>query len=181
LIEKQVIMLRKQNRLQNKRLRELLNIARENERLAQCRHHLAINLLATEDLDEVISTVHAVLSDELSAEYTVIRLFSDDSKRIEQNPELFIDSRDPALKIFKIMLDNKNTVCGRATAEQKQFLFGSSADRVHSVAIVPLVAGANLGLVGLGSLDSQRFNSSMGTDFLSQTGDLVSAALAAHI
>jgi len=79
------------------------------------------------------------------------------------------------------MLEHKNTVCGKATKEQKDFLFGDIADSIKSVAIIPLVAGANLGLIGLGSNDINRFNPSMGTDFLAQIGELISASLAVQL
>ena len=47
--------------------------------------------------------------------------------------------------------------------------------------MIPLVSGADLGLLGLGAGDGDRFQSSMGTEFLSQVGELVSAALAVHL
>lgn len=181
LIEKQVAVLRQQKQEQEKQLRELMDIARDNERLASSRHNMAIDLLSAQDLDDVVSIVLAVLSDELAADYATIKLFSNDRARIESNPELFIDANDEQLKVFKTMLEHKNTVCGKSTKEQKSFLFGANADHIRSATIIPLVAGANLGLIGLGSVSSRRFAASMGTDFLAQTGDLVSASLAMHL
>jgi uncharacterized protein YigA (DUF484 family) len=181
LIEKQVAVLRQQTEAQDKRLRELMDVARDNERLANSRHGLALNLLAAHDLNDVVSTVLDVLSDELSADYAVIKLFSDDKDRIEQSSDLFVDASDKALTAFKTMLEQKNTVCGKAITEQKTFLFEDNADNINSVAVIPLVAGANLGLIGLGANDVERFKSSMGTDFLSQIGDLISASLAVHL
>jgi uncharacterized protein YigA (DUF484 family) len=181
LIEKQVMLLRQQKQEQEKRLQELMDIARDNERLALSRHNMAVTLLSAHDLDDVVSIVLAVLRDELAADYAVIKLFSNDKERIKQNPVLFIDANDEKLKAFKTMLEHKNTVCGKSTKEQKVLLFGDNADHISSAAIIPLVAGANLGLIGLGSNSSSRFHSSMGTDFLSRTGELVSASLATHL
>ena len=181
LIEKQVAVLRQQNQDQEKQLRELMDIARDNERLTRSRHNLAINLLSAHDLDDVISIVLAVLSDELAADYAVIKLFSNDKERIEQAAGLFVDANDESLKAFKTMLEHKNTVCGKSTEPQKMFLFGDKANSIKSVAVIPLVAGANLGLIGLGATNGERFGSSMGTDFLAQTGDLISASLAVHL
>ena len=181
LIERQVSLLRQQTQAQDKRLRELMNVARDNERLAESRHGLALNLLAAHDLNDVVSTVLDALSNELSADYAVIKLFSDDKDRIEQSSGLFVDSSDEALTAFKTMLEQKNTVCGKAITEQKAFLFEENVDNIKSVAVIPLVAGANLGLIGLGANDVERFKPSMGTDFLSQIGDLISASLAIHL
>jgi uncharacterized protein YigA (DUF484 family) len=181
LIERQVTVLRKKLQTQDDRLRDLMNVARDNERLAKSRHSLALNLLAAQDLDDVTSIVLDVLSNELAADHAVIKLFSEDKERIEKSSGLFIDVKDTALTAFKTMLQEKNTVCGKASTEQKTFLFGETADSIASVAVIPLVAGANLGLIGLGADNAERFKSSMGTDFLSQVGELISAALAVHL
>lgn len=181
LIERQVAVLRQQMQTQDKRLCELMNVARDNERLAESRHNLALNLLAAHDLDDVISTVLDVLSNELAADHAAIKLFSEDKERIEQSDGLFVDAGKKTLKVFKTMLQQKNTVCGKATEEQKTFLFGESTNSIKSAAIIPLVAGANLGLIGLGANDVERFKPTMGTDFLSQIGDLISASLAVHL
>lgn len=181
LIERQVTVLRGQAQAQEKRLCELMDVARDNERLAESRHRLALNLLAAHDLDDVISTVLDILSNELKADFAVIKLFSTDKASIEQSDGLFVNASEPELAAFKTMLEQKNAVCGKSTAEQKAFLFEQQAEQIKSAAIIPLVAGANLGLIGLGANDVERFNVSMGTDFLSQLGDLISASLAVHL
>lgn len=181
LIERQVGVLREKIQMQDDRLCELMDVARDNERLAQSRHGLALSLLSSHDLDDVVSTVLDILSNQLAADFAVVKLFSDEQQRIDQSAGLFVDSSDEALNAFKTMLEHKNTVCGKATKEQKNFLFGEIADSIKSVAIIPLVSGANLGLIGLGANDINRFNPSMGTDFLAQIGELVSAALAVQL
>ncbi len=181
LIERQVEVLRQQIQNQEDRLRELMDVARDNERLAETRHRLAIDLLAAHDVDDVISLVLDTFKTELSADHAVVKLFSEDADLIEQSSGLFVDVNDESLNAFKTMLQHKNTVCGKSTKEQKAYLFDDMAEKIKSVAIIPLVAGANLGLIGLGADDVQRFKSSMGTDFLSQVGELISASLAGHL
>jgi uncharacterized protein YigA (DUF484 family) len=181
LIERQVAVLRQQNQAQENRLCELMDVARDNERLAKSRQSMAINLLAAHDLDDVISLVLDVLTNELAADYAVIKLFSENKESIEQSSGLFVDASDESLKAFKTMLEQKNTVCGKSTEEQKKYLFEENTENIKSVAIIPLVAGANLGLIGLGANNVERFELSMGTDFLSQIGDLISASLAVHL
>jgi len=181
LIERQVASLRTQIQTQEDRLRGLMDVARDNERLAATCHRLAVDLLAAHDVDDVISILLDTFKTELSADYAVVKLFSDDADLIEQSAGLFVDADDDALTAFKTMLQHKNTVCGKSTKQQKTYLFDAAADKIKSVAIIPLVAGANLGLIGLGADDVQRFKSSMGTDFLSQVGELISASLAGHL
>jgi len=181
LIERQVEVLRKQGQQQEDRLRELMDVARDNERLAQTCHRLAVDLLATHDVDDVISLVLDTFKTELSADFAVVKLFSEDADLIEQSAGLFVDANSDTLNAFKTMLQHKNTVCGKSTEEQKSYLLHDKAEKIKSVAIIPLVAGANLGLIGLGADNAQRFNSNMGTDFLSQVGELISASLAGHL
>ncbi|MCK4834698.1 MAG: DUF484 family protein [Gammaproteobacteria bacterium] len=181
LIERQVAVLRQKIQAQENRLRELMDVARDNERLAETSHRLAVDLLATHDVDDVVSIVLDTFRAELSADHAVVKLFTEDADLIERSAGLFVDVNDDALKAFKTMLQHKNTVCGKSTEEQKAYLFAENAERIKSVAIIPLIAGANLGLIGLGADNTQRFNSSMGTDFLSQVGELISASLAGHL
>lgn len=181
LIERQVAVLRQQIKTQDERLCTLMDVARDNERLAKTRHSLALNLFSAHDLQDVINIVHETLRNELAADFAVVKLFTEDQQRLQQLPHLFVSSSDDKLKIFKTMLQQKNTVCGNASTEQKAFLFDKQADNIKSAAIIPLIAGANLGLIGLGANDTERFKSSMGTDFLAQTGELISASLAIHL
>ena len=181
LLERQVAVLREQLAAQDKRIHQLMDVARDNERLADSRHRLALNLLAAHDLDDVTSIVLDVMSNELSADHAVFKLFTTDKDRIEQSSGLFVDAEDAALNAFKTMLEQKNTVCGRGTEEQKDYLFAEQAAEIESIAVIPLVSGANLGLIGLGSRSPARFKPSMGTDFLSQIGELVSATIAVHL
>ena len=176
LIERQVEVLRQKLRNSDKRLCDLMDVARDNERLSNARHGLAISLFAATDLDDVISTVLDVLRDELSADFAVIRLLTDDGS--SAHPEdRYIDSKLSALSNFRTMFEQRSVICGKPSDEQKQLLFSDEAENVRSAAIIPLAAGSNLGLIGLGSRKAARFTSNMGVDFLKQIGELVSAAI----
>jgi hypothetical protein len=181
LIERQVGVLRNKLKDGDKRMRTLMNIARDNERLADSRHRLSLNLLGAHDLDDVVSAVLAELGNELAAEFAVLRLFSTDQERIDSNASLYVNRQDEGLKSFSTMLKHSKPVCGRCVPEQIDFMFGDDAAEIKSAAVIPLVAGAELGLLGLGSRDSARFLAAMGTDFLSRLGELVAAALAVHL
>ena len=181
LIERQVQVLREKNNQLDKRLCELMDVARDNERLAQSRHRIALNLLGAHDLNDVVSIVLDELSNELKADFAVVKLFTEKETWLKQYPQLFVATGSDGLNAFKTMRDHKNPVCGRGTDEQKTFLFVDDANQIKSVAIIPLTTGADLGLIGLGSEAISRFQASLGTQFLSQMGELVSAALAVHL
>jgi hypothetical protein len=181
LIERQVFMLRDKLKAHDKRMRGLMDIARANERLASSHHRIAVNLLGARDLNDVISSVVAELGTELKADFVVMRLFSDDETRLAEKPELFVSRRAEPLSAFATMLKHRNPVCGRSSREQIEFLFADDADQVASAAVIPLAAGADLGLLGLGGREASRFTSSMGTEFLNQIGEMLSMALAVHL
>jgi uncharacterized protein len=181
LIERQVGVLRNKLKTGDKRMRSLMDIARANERLAESSHRLSLNLLGAHDLDDVVSSVLAELGNELAAEFVVLRLFSDDQQRIESNSMLFVSRQDKRLQSFSTMLRHSKPVCGRCLPEQIEFMFGENAKEIKSAAMIPLVAGAELGLLGLGARDTARFQTAMGTDFLSRLGELVAAAMAVHL
>lgn len=181
LIERQVRVLRQNLKATEKRLRHLMDIAHDNERLAKSRHRIAVNLLGAHDLEDVISIVLDELKNELKAEFANIKLISDDKDLKHHHPGLFVSPQALELSAFSTMLKHKNPVCGRCSEEQRNFLFNQEAENVASAAVIPLVAGADLGLLGLGGRDPDRFQTSMGTEFLRQVGDLVSAALAVHL
>jgi len=181
LIERQVGVLRDKLKISENHLRELMEIARVNDRLANSRHRIAINLLSAHDLIDVTSVVLDELKNELKAEFADIRLFSDNAELVEKHPGLFVPTHAPELSQFSTMLKQKIPVCGRSSEEQNIFLFDDNAKEVTSAAVIPLVSGAELGLLGLGSREADRFQASMGTEFLTQMGELVSAALAVHL
>ena len=181
LIERQVSVLRDKLKQGESRLVELMEIARINDHLANSRQRIAINLLGAHDLVDVISVVLDELKNELKAEFADIKLFSDNAELVEKHPGLFVPTQAPELSQFSIMLKQKIPVCGRSSKLQNEFLFGGNAEDVESAAVIPLVAGAELGLLGLGSREADRFQTTMGTEFLTQVGELVSAALAVHL
>jgi hypothetical protein len=181
LIERQVGVLRDKLKSSDQRMRALMDIARDNERLTDSRHRLSLNLLGAHDLDDVVSAVLAELGNELAAEFAVLRLFSSDQERIDSNAALYVSRQDERLKSFSTMLKHSNPLCGRCVPKQIEFMFGDDAREIKSAAVIPLVAGAELGLLGLGSRDAVRFQTAMGTDFLSRLGELVAAALAVHL
>ena len=178
LIERQVQMLRDRLQANEQRMQDLMAIARDNERLANSRHRLAVNLLGARDLDDVISTVLHELGSELKAEFAVIRLIGPRGETVLQDRR-YLD--EASLQAFSTMMRHHNPMCGRSSDEQNRILFGDDAERIASAAVIPLVAGADLGLLGLGSSDAGRFHASMGTEFLAHIGELISAALAVHL
>lgn len=181
LVERQVQVLRENLKKSDKNIQEMLQNARDNERLSSSRHRLAMNMLNARDTEDIISLVLQELREELNADYAEIRLITADNDKVEQEPDLYSLKDTKELLSFKTMLNENRPICGRCSGDQIEFMFGNNAAKVNSAAVIPLVSGSSLGLLALGATDKDYFNISQGTEFLTQIGELVSAALAVHL
>ncbi len=180
LIERQVSLLRERNRQFEARLRDMVDAVHDNQRLNNSLHRLAINLFMADSLDDVIAIVMEELRGHLDSEFTVIRLLSRDKKLLKNQPERYLPGDHPKLELFSRLIDEKRIQCGRLSDEQIRFLFGDEANKIASGASVPLCDAETFGILALGSQDEHRYHPGMGTEFLQQLSDLVSAAVKHH-
>lgn len=182
LIERQVTVLRERNQRLEARLGQLLQTARDNERVGARLLALGRGLLEADSLDGVVALVRDTLLSEFAADEVVIRLIdTEDGHHAEQDPARFVRPSDPAISAFDDFLRRGEPVCGDVTQQQHEALYGDIAERIGSSALVPLRSGRALGLIGLASRDPGHFHADMGTLFLAQLGELVSAGVAAHL
>lgn len=182
LIERQVTVLRERNQRLESRLTELLQTARDNERVGARLLALGRGLLDADSLDSVIALVRDTLLSEFAADEVMIRLIdTEDGHHASRDPDRFVRPGDPAIAAFDDFLRRGEPVCGDVTPQQREALFGEAAGQSGSCALVPLRSGRALGLIGLASRDAGHFHAGMGTLFLAQLGELVSAGVAAHL
>ena len=180
LVERQVSVLRQKNRELEGRLRQLVEVARSNEALAQKIHRLATRLLGAPDSEQALETLERCLREDFGANQTVVVLFHDSSAIIQEPDTRFLrrmSRSSPALKSFATFLDSGLPRCGRVRDAQKEFLFPGDGAMIASVALVPLGPRCATGMMAIGSRDAERFNPTMSTDFLARVGDLATAAL----
>ncbi len=174
LVERQITLLREKNRQLERKLMDLVSVARDNEHLSSRLHHLALGLMEADGLDAVLGTAQEVLRGEFKADHVFIRL-------IGETPGAgglhFIDPGEPGLGLFDGLFESKRPICGRLTREQTAFLFAEHAEEVASAVVVPLTDADRLGLIALGSREQTRFHPGMGTLFLGYLGELVSRAV----
>lgn len=174
LIERQVAALRERNERLERKLADLMRTARENERVGGRLLALGRGLLEAESLDGVLALVRDTLLTEFAADEAVVTLIDHDGPAEGH----FLGGDDPVAEVFAEILERGVPVCGRLNDEQQEALFGDRAERIASAAVVPLRAGRISGLIGLGSHDTGHFTPDMGTLFLEQLGELVSAGIA---
>ena len=75
LVERQVSVLRERSRDLRKRLGQLLDTARENDRLFHKTQELVLQLLEAQDLDEACTTVQSTLRDAYQVDTNALILF----------------------------------------------------------------------------------------------------------
>lgn len=181
LIERQISLLRNRNEHFEARLREMVDAVHDNQRLNGSLQRLAINLFTNEGLDDVIATVIEELRDELSTDFITIRLLTDDQELVEQQPERYILKGDTKLDCFSKLIAEKKIQCGRLNDQQAELLFSENLSQLGSGAVMAIADVDSFGILGLGSKDDQHYHPGMGTEFLQQLSDLVSAAIKPHL
>ncbi len=181
LLERQVEVLRERNRQLERKLKEFVDVARENDTLGARVLVMARRLIAAGDRAAVIRTVEASLREDFDAGESVLVITPGTA------PANLADSRflrvvaadSPDLRSFETLFSSGKPRCGQLRDSQRDFLFGTGSVAIGSVALVPLGPKGSLGLLACGSNDVQRFNPTMSTDFLQHIGELIAAALAA--
>lgn len=179
LIERQLSLLREQNTRLRRRLLELIEVARRNDRIAERMQRLALELIESATLDDLLGTVKRLMRDEFNADFTALRLAARPLDARQPPLEEFVDAAQ--LAPFAALLRGGRPRCGWLSANQARVLFDAAAPRIASAALVPLQGSGWRGLLAVGSSDEKRFNRGMGTLFLSRMGAMISQALQPHL
>ena len=180
LVERQVSVLRQKELKLKRQLKELIDVARENDVLAAKIHELTLQLLAANELGKTISAVEEALRSGFKADQAVLVLFGEESNFDDIKVGRFfrvIDRNDDALKPFGTFLQGNSARCGQIRDSQRDFLFHRDSDEVGSAVLVPLGHGSELGFLAVGSKDRDRFHPGMSIDFLTRLGDLIAGSL----
>lgn len=159
LVERQLKVLRERQAAGRERLAELVRVARSNEALTERVHKLALRLLHAHSVDEVRSQIETSMREDFAV--THLRLVLEGASLAE----------------LESLLSSGKPRCGHFSLAQRQAVFGESGEALESMAIVPMGPGATHGVLLLGSLDPDRFNPAMSTDFLVRISELTGAAL----
>ncbi|MGD8999317.1 MAG: DUF484 family protein [Granulosicoccaceae bacterium] len=180
LIERQVNVLRDNNQKLEQKLKNLIQIARDNDRLNSRTQRLALTLLEASSLDEVYYGLQEALLNDFGADCITLRLFAEpgDKRGLD---EIFISRHDSTMQLFEKFFTANKPICGPLAASQAQYLFAERAERISSAALVPICDSECYGLLAIGSEDPRRFHPAMGTVFLSHIGDMVGRCLRHHL
>jgi hypothetical protein len=181
LVERQVEVLRERNQSLERKLKELVDVARANDALADRIHRLSQRLIRAHALPEAIEAVETSLREDFDARNSVLVLFIEEARALAAAaPGRFLRSghaADPEIKTFESLLSGGKPRCGQIRDVQRDFLFGKDSVEIGSVALTPLGPKGSLGILAIGASDAERFHPAMSTEFLSRIGELVTYAL----
>jgi hypothetical protein len=179
LVERQVDVLRQRNMALETKLKELLEVARGNDRLSGRIHSLALLFLRARSREEVIDVLAEQLRETFSVDQAALVIF-DSVPGLARETSSFVKvvhREDPAIGAFKTFLQTSAPRCGRVRDAQRDFLFGESGAEVQSTALVPLGPRSEFGFVAIGSRDPNHFHPGKSIDFLARLAELVACAL----
>jgi uncharacterized protein YigA (DUF484 family) len=180
LVERQVSVLRQKDLKLERKLKDLIEVARANDTLAAKIHELALQLLAARNLSETLEYVEESLRAGFGADQSILVLFCDPGSYREIDVGRFfrpLERDDESLQAFDTFLQGSGPRCGQIRDAQRNFLFGKETDEIGSAALIPLGKKSEFGFLAIGSVDANRFHPGMSIDFLTRLGELVAGAL----
>ena len=168
LVEKQVSVLRERNVDMRHRLNALTGNARDNDKLYEKTRDLVLKLLEADSIEALYRTFMDSMADDFQVEHAGMILYGDS----DSAGDCRMDSWESAKKNIGALFRGHKAVCGTLRKEELNYLF-PDAGELGSAALMPLLNGEQLGLIAVGSSDGNRYNSDMGTLFLSHIADVM--------
>jgi uncharacterized protein YigA (DUF484 family) len=163
LSERQLVALRDKNKDLEKKLREMIAYAQENEALQHKVHEFVIALFGARDLATLQDMIPYMLRDIFAVPHVAMHLW--------QN--------DPPSEAMLMFADAQSQpICVHHAVEDSAAWFGEQAAQLRSYAYLTLHAcSGTIGMLVLASEDKERFYPEMGTMFLQRISEVVSSAL----
>src|SRR5690606_5015900 len=134
LVERQVKLLRERNIEMRHRLSQLMDVARDNDRLFEKSRQLVLAILDANDLEELVMVVEDSLRNDFQVPFASLLLFSDAALPVGRSVSL-----SEAHQVVGGLLESGKTVCGALRPHELAFLFGEAQQsRIGSVAVANL-------------------------------------------
>lgn len=175
LHERQLAVLRDNERALERRLSDLVRAGQENDAIADRLARFTRDLLLVRRAADMPARIEATLADSFKVPLVVVRIWDVVPAHAS---EFFVVQPDARLR--ERIDDMTRPYCGLHTEMAPVDWFDTSAGDARSVALIPLRRGADpsaFGLIMLGSPDPDRFQTHMGTAFLERIAEVASAAL----
>lgn len=169
LIEKQVSALRERNTELRHRLNQLLDNARQNDRLFERSKRLVLSLLECNELGDLVDALYYSFDKEFGIPVARLILF----RQPQQSCNLRVASADEAALCLGRHLKASRAVGGGLSRDEIGYLFDKDQNRVGSAAMVPLYYNELLGILAVGHEDPKHYQAGMGTLFLTHIAEVL--------
>ena len=174
LVERQIDILREENRDLKNKLNELIQNASSNQNLIHKIYEFAYKLIHSKNFEDTISISSKDLVEEFDVRECTFLFY--DNVKLKNKDILFYEKTHDLLKPFKSFIDNNLPRCNKLKSEQLKLLF-KQPNNVKSCALIPLGIQKKLGFLAISSDDENRFNPDMSMDYLKVIGQLISHSL----
>ncbi|MDB6142358.1 MAG: hypothetical protein JWP80_1402 [Pseudomonas sp.] len=173
LVERQLKLLRDRNIEMRHRLSQLMDVARDNDRLFDKTRRLILALMDASSLEDVVIAVEDSLRQDFQVPFVSLILFSDNPMSVGR----WVSTAE-AQKAIGGLISGDKTVCGALREHELTFLYGAEQGaQVGSSAVVSLTHQGLHGVLAIGSRDPQYYKSSVGTLFLSYIAEVLGRVL----
>lgn len=173
LVERQLKLLRDRNIEMRHRLSQLMDVARDNDRLFDKTRRLILVLMDANSLEEIVIAVEDSLRNEFQVPFVSLILFSDNPMSVGR----WVSTAE-AQKAIGGLISGEKTFCGALREHELTFLYGAEQGaQVGSSAVIALTHQGLHGVLAIGSRDPQYYKSSVGTLFLSYIAEVLGRVL----
>jgi hypothetical protein len=176
LVERQLKLLRDENKSLKHKLSDLVHIARENEELGQRFHRLSLELMAGEHLHDIVAMTQDQVQTFFYTDYVNFCFNDKLADKLNGLEKSILDGNSQFADKIREWMKNRVPVFGPLEPDLSNQLFGNTP-QLASCVMIPLYHTEDIGLLMLGSKSQGRFNNGMGTVFLTQLGELISGKI----
>ena len=170
--ERQILTLREKTKILEAKLAKLIQYGKENDKLSETIHHLAVALLGEYDPESVIDMICASLEEQFNVPHVTMRLWPQSATLANR-----VEFTEISQEIKQFTAAMTAPYCGQHAVYEVDHWFGEAASHLRSFALIPLKRDEVLGLLVLASEDAARFYPEMGTLYLHRLSELASVAL----
>ena len=173
LVERQLELLRGRNIEMRHRLSQLMDVARDNDRLFEKTRRLNLALMDATSLDELVIAVEDSLRQDFQVPFVSLVLFGDNPMPVGR----WVNSAEAQRALGGLLTEGK-AVSGSLREHELDFLFGEEQRKqIGSTAVVALNHLGLHGVLAIASRDPQHYKSSVGSLFLGYVAEVLARML----
>ena len=176
LVERQLELLRGRNIEMRHRLSQLMDVARDNDRLFEKTRRLNLALMDATSLEELVIAVEDSLRQDFQVPFVSLVLFGDNPMPVGR----WVNSADAQRALGGLLAEGK-AVSGSLREHELDFLFGAEQRKqIGSTAVIALSHQGLHGVLAIASRDPAHYKSSVGTLFLTYIAEVLGRVLPRH-